>query len=72
MSRIRMQDGAVVTGAEWVDRTIAEGFSEIVSVRQGTSVRYALADPVRHVQVSLRANDGTLAYARASLEQRAS
>ncbi|KXV16525.1 hypothetical protein CR51_00955 [Caballeronia megalochromosomata] len=72
MSRIRMQDGAVVTGADWVDRTIAEGFSEIVSVRQGTSVRYALADPVRHLQVSLRANDGTLAYARVSLEQRAS
>jgi hypothetical protein len=72
MSRIRMQDGAVVTGAQWVERTIAEGFSEIVSVRQGTSVRYALADPIRHLQVSLRANDGTLAYARVALEQRAS
>jgi hypothetical protein len=72
MSRIRTRDGAVVTGAQWVDRTIAEGFSEIVSVRQGTSVRYALADPVRHLQVSLRANDGTLAYARVALEQRAS
>ncbi|BBQ03684.1 hypothetical protein BSFA1_88120 (plasmid) [Burkholderia sp. SFA1] len=72
MSRIRMQDGAVVTGAQWVERTIAEGFSEIVSLRQGTSVRYALADPVRQLQVSLRANDGTLAYARLSLEQRAS
>jgi len=72
MSRIRMQDGAVVTGADWVDRTIAGGFSEIVSVRQGTSVRYALADPVRQLQVSLRANDGTLACARVALEQCAS
>ncbi|SAK89418.1 hypothetical protein AWB82_06266 [Caballeronia glebae] len=72
MSRIRMDDGAVLTGAEWVDRTIAEGFSQIVSVRQGASVRYALADPIRHLQVSLRANDGTLAYARVSLERRAS
>ncbi|WP_321794793.1 hypothetical protein [Caballeronia sp. J97] len=72
MSRVRTADGAVLTGAEWVDRSIAEGFSQIVSVRQGTSVRYALADPVRHLQVSLRATDGTLAYARASLEQRAS
>lgn len=71
MSRVRTEDGAVLTAAEWVDRTIADGFSEIVSVRQGASVRYALADPVRHLQVSLRANDGTLAYARASLEQRA-
>jgi hypothetical protein len=35
-------------------------------------VRYALADPVRQLQVSLRANDGTLAYARVALEQRAS
>ncbi|MDR5777093.1 MULTISPECIES: hypothetical protein [unclassified Caballeronia] len=60
-----------MTGADWVDRTIADGFSEIVSVRQGASVRYALADPVRHLQVSLRANDGTLAYARVSLESRA-
>lgn len=64
MSRIRMQDGAVVTGAAWVNRTIAAGVSEIVSVRQGASVRYALADPVWQLQVSLRANDGTLAYAR--------
>jgi hypothetical protein len=72
MSRVRTDDGAVLTGADWVDRTIADGFSELVSVRQGASVRYALADPVRHLQVSLRANDGTLAYARASLEHRCS
>jgi hypothetical protein len=71
MSRVRTDDGAVLTAADWVDRTIAEGFSEIVSVRQGASMRYALADPVRHLQVSLRVSDGTLAYARASLEQRA-
>ncbi|MDR5762953.1 hypothetical protein [Caballeronia sp. LZ035] len=71
MPRVRTEDGAVLTAADWVDRTIAEGFSEIVSVRQGTSVRYALADPVRQLQVSLRATDGTLGYARASLEQRA-
>jgi hypothetical protein len=72
MSRVRTEDGAVMTGAEWVDRSIADGFSEIIALRQGASVRYALEDPRRHLQVSLRASDGTLAYARASLEQRAS
>lgn len=71
-SRVRAEDGEVLSAADWIDRTIADGFSQIVSVRQGASVRYALADSVRHLQVSLRAKDGTLAYVRASLEQRAS
>jgi hypothetical protein len=72
MSKVRTEDGAVLTGAEWVDRSIADGFSEIIAFRQGASVRYALEDPARNLQVSLRANDGTLAYARACLEQRTS
>ena len=34
MSKVRTEDGAVLTGAEWVDRSIADGSSEIIAFRQ--------------------------------------
>ena len=34
MSKVRTEDGAVLTGAEWVDRSIADGSSEIITFRQ--------------------------------------
>lgn len=69
-SRVHYQcpDRTIITGAEHVERAVAAGFSEIRSYRRGASTRYAMVNPTSREARNLRANDGTLQYARSLLE----
>lgn len=61
----------VITGVQHVEQSIASGFSKIASYRYGASQRYNLV-AANHDSVecrTLRANDGTLAYAQYLLSQ---
>ncbi|CAN7785986.1 hypothetical protein LJR034_008656 [Caballeronia sp. LjRoot34] len=61
----------VITGVQHVEQSIASGFSKITSYRYGASQRYSLVAPAHDGVESrtLRANDGTLAYAQYLLSQ---
>ncbi|MGU7775665.1 hypothetical protein ACV229_36620 [Burkholderia sp. MR1-5-21] len=61
-------DRSIITGVQHVDRALADGFSEIRSYRRGASTRYAMVNPTSREARNLRANDGTLQYARSLLE----
>ncbi|MBN3785661.1 hypothetical protein G3N94_01950 [Burkholderia sp. Ac-20353] len=61
-------DRSIITGVQHVDRAVADGFSEIRSYRHGASTRYAIVNPTSREARNLRANDGTLQYARSLLE----
>ncbi|MGC8213112.1 hypothetical protein [Ralstonia pseudosolanacearum] len=65
--RYAIGGGQVMTGKQYVDLCIAEGFSKIVPSRRGSAVSYLLVDPKREVGRPLKAKDGTLDYARACL-----
>jgi hypothetical protein len=67
--RYQMDDGTVITGAQMVEMSLAEGFSEIRDTPQGNARLYCLVDPVRRLARRVRAKDGTLAYARSILSQ---
>jgi hypothetical protein len=71
LTRYRRADGVIVNGAEHVDLSIAEGFTEIRSYPKGASKVYVLAHPVRHEGRTVKAKDGTLAYARSVLDRHA-
>ncbi|WP_143064449.1 hypothetical protein [Paraburkholderia tropica] len=60
-----------ISGAEHVDRAINDGYSKIESFRRGAARVYALVRGTEREGRRLSAQDGTLAYARAVLEQRA-
>lgn len=60
-----------LSGAEHVDRAIRDGYSRIQSYRRGAAHVYALVRGSEAEARRLSAQDGTLAYARALLEQRA-
>ncbi|MCK4120421.1 hypothetical protein ACI2UK_24375 [Ralstonia nicotianae] len=66
-SRWRIEGGKVLNGREYVDLCIAEGFSQITSMRRGSAISYLIENPDRRASRRLRAKDGTLAYARAKL-----
>lgn len=68
-TRYRKGDGSVISGVQHVDESIAAGFREIRDWRKGASRQYALVNPESNEARTLRAKDGTLAYARASLER---
>jgi hypothetical protein len=70
-TRYRRADGSVVSGVQHVDESIAAGFCEIRDWRKGASRQYALVNPESREARTLRAKDGTLAYARSTLERRA-
>jgi len=59
------------TGAQHVEQSIASGFSMITRNRYGASLRYSLVAPAHDSAESrtLRASDGTLAYAQYLLSQ---
>lgn len=61
----------VITGAQHVEQSIASGFSVITRNRYGASLRYSLVAPAHDSAESrtLRASDGTLAYAQYLLSQ---
>ena len=60
----------VISGAQHVEQSIASGFTEIVSHRYGASCRYSLLNAQSDRELrSLRASDGTLAYAKSLLTQ---
>lgn len=65
--RYAIGGGQAMTGKQYVDLCIAEGFSKIVPSRRGSAVSYLLVDPKREVSRPLKAKDGTLDYARACL-----
>lgn len=67
--RFRVEDGSVLNGAEFVDKAISDGFSEIRSERKGASSIYLLVNPTRGLARKLKAKDGTLAYARSVLDR---
>lgn len=66
-ARYSIGGGQVMTGKQYVDLCIAEGFSKIVPSRRGSAVSYLLVDPKREVGRPLKAKDGTLEYARSCL-----
>jgi len=70
-ARYQRPDGTVVSGCDHVDQAIANGFTEIRAYARGSVKRYAIVNPAVSEGRSLRANDGTLEYARAVLERRA-
>jgi hypothetical protein len=67
----RYRNGKVIiSGAEHVESSIANGFTEIVSYRLGSSFRYGLKSSASDQEArTLRAGDGTLAYAKALLSK---
>ncbi|MFM0616143.1 hypothetical protein PQR37_18940 [Paraburkholderia nemoris] len=67
--KFRVEDGSVLNGAEFVDKAISDGFSEIRSERKGASSVYLLVNPTRGLARKLKAKDGTLAYARCVLNR---
>ncbi|HDR8993603.1 MAG: hypothetical protein ACN6QT_06020 [Burkholderia contaminans] len=66
-ARYRTPDNAVITGVEHVDRSIAEGYSEIRSYPHGAAKRYALTKPGTTEARLVHAKNGTLDYARSRL-----
>ncbi|WP_020201331.1 hypothetical protein [Cupriavidus sp. WS] len=68
-SQWRIEGGRTMNGREYVEFCIAEGFSEIVDMARGNAREYRFQNPGKRVSRRLRAKDGTLAYARARLEQ---
>lgn len=67
-ARYRCADRTVISGVEHVDRALAAGFTVIRDYRHGASRRYAMVNPASREARNLRANDGTLQYARSLLE----
>lgn len=65
--RYSIGSGQVMTGKQYVDLCIAEGFSQIVPSRRGSAVSYLFVDPKRDLGRPLKVKDGTLDYARACL-----
>jgi hypothetical protein len=65
--RYSVGGGQVMTGKQYVDLCIAEGFSQIVPSRRGNAVSYLFVDPKRDLGRPLKVKDGTLDYARACL-----
>lgn len=63
-ARWRTADGNIVSGKEYVDAAVAEGFSLIVSTRKGRSLQYWLKNPAKGYLRNILAKDGTLDYAR--------
>nr|WP_132459498.1 hypothetical protein [Paraburkholderia sp. BL8N3] len=70
-TRFRLDDGTVVDGAQFVEQSVAAGFTQIASTSQGASRRYSLVDPIRRLRRTLHAKDGTLQYARAVVQRSA-
>ncbi|MFU0418411.1 hypothetical protein, partial [Acinetobacter baumannii] len=62
--RYSVGGGQVMTGKQYVDLCIAEGFSQIVPSRRGNAVSYLFVDPKRDLGRPLKVKDGTLDYAR--------
>jgi len=68
-TRFRLDDGTVVDGAQFVEQSVAAGFTQIASTSRGASRRYSLVDPIRRLRRTLHAKDGTLQYARAVVQR---
>jgi hypothetical protein len=61
---------SIISGAQHVEQSIANGFTEIVQHRHGASCRYALLNAQNKRELrTVRASDGTLAYAKTLLSQ---
>jgi hypothetical protein len=60
----RMDDGQVVNGAQFVDRLVGQGFSEIRTLKHGATNRYYLGRPGDGLSYQIKSANGTLDYAR--------
>lgn len=63
-ARYRTMEGRRLTGAEYVEESLAAGYTSIRSSRIGATQRYRLERPGTSVSRNLSAKDGTLEYAR--------
>ncbi|CAE6963307.1 hypothetical protein [Paraburkholderia domus] len=63
----RMEDGQVVNGAQFVDRLVGQGFSEIRTLKRGATSQYYLGRPGDHLSYRIKSSNGTLEYARSVL-----
>jgi hypothetical protein len=60
----RVSGGEVISGKEYVDRAVAEGYTTIYTTRKGKALQYWLADISSGRSKNVLAKDGTLDYAR--------
>jgi len=56
--------GSILNGAEFVDKLVQEGFSQLGERRRGAASRAILTNPTTDRMVELKAIDGTAAYAK--------
>lgn len=63
-SKWRVDGGKVVSGKEYVDAAVAEGYTVIATSRKGRALQYWLKNPAKGASRNILAKDGTLDYAR--------
>ena len=60
----RMANGEVVSGTEYVDRSVGEGYTELIVRMRGRVPQYWLSNPQTRCIRNILAKDGTLDYVR--------
>ena len=54
----------MVNGAQFIDRLVGQGFSEIRTLKHGATSRYYLGRPGDGLSYQIKSTNGTLDYAR--------
>jgi len=57
-------NGEVISGAEYVDRCVADGYTVISTSKKGAALQYWLSNPQTNCSRSVQKKDGTLEYAQ--------